>query len=71
MSDSVKQIVEQAIEDEAFRELLFSNPDEALKDYELTDAEKQQLSGLNAGNFDEFAGELGDRTTRGWLPGSG
>ena len=72
MSEKVlKEIIQRAVKDEAFRGLLFSNPQEALKGYDLTPEEIKTLSNLNEDNFDEFAGGLGDRTTKGWLPGGG
>lgn len=73
MSDqTVKEIIERAINDKAFRQLLFKNPDEALKEYDLTKEERQILEGLDEDNFDDFAGGLGDRTTKGrWVPGAG
>jgi hypothetical protein len=72
MSDTVlKEIIDRAVNDEKFRDLLFNNPDKALEGYKLSDEDRKILEGLNADNFDEFAGGLGDRTTKGWLPGSG
>ena len=72
MSEKVlKEIIQRAVEDEAFRGLLFSHPKEALKGYKLTAVEIETLSNLNEDNFDEFAGGLGDRTTKGiWTPGT-
>ena len=72
MSDIVKEIIERAVKDEAFRKLLFSDPSQALHGYDLTDEERELLSDLNEENFSEFAGGLGDRTTKGtWVPGVG
>lgn len=72
MSEKVlKEIIQRAVEDEAFRKLLFSSPQEALKGYDLTAEEIKTLSDLNEDNFDKFAGGLGDRTTKGWIPGGG
>ena len=72
MSQSaVKEIVERAIRDEGFRKLLFSNPEKAFQGYDLSDAERELLSGLNEENFDDFAGKLGGRTTKGWITGGG
>lgn len=72
MSDLERLIIERAIEDEQFRLLLFSKPEEALAGYDLTDEERSRLSGLNQENFDEFAGPLAGRSTKGsWRPGLG
>jgi hypothetical protein len=71
MSDTVvKEIIERAIEDKAFRKKLFKHPDKALEGYDLTAEERKLLEGLDEDNFDKFAGGLGDRTTKGiWTPG--
>jgi hypothetical protein len=72
MSDTaVKEIIERAINDEAFRNKLFNNPGEALQGYDLSDADRQLLENLNEENFDGFAGDLGDRSTKGkWVVGT-
>jgi hypothetical protein len=71
MSEAVvKEIIEKAMGDEKFRHHLFKNPKKVLDGYELTDAERKMLEDLNEDNFDQFAGGLGDRTTKGvWHPG--
>ena len=71
MSESVvEEIIEKAIEDKKFRHQLFNDPKKALAGYELTMVERKMLEGLSEQNFDEFAGGLGDRTTKGiWTPG--
>lgn len=71
MSDVVKQIIEKAVKDEDFRKLLFDKPDKALADYDLSQEDRDLLSNLNKDNFDDFAGDLGDRTTKGFMPGTG
>jgi hypothetical protein len=72
MSDLERLIIERAIDDEQFRLLLFNKPEEALAGYDLTDEERGRLGALNQANFDEFAGPLDDRTTKGtWRPGAG
>lgn len=63
-NDVVNKIIDRAIEDEVFRELLFKNAAEALKEYNLTEEQRKLFEGLNADNFDKFAGDLGDRTTK-------
>jgi len=72
MSDTaLKEIIDRAVNDEKFRDLLFSNPDKALEGYKLSDEDRKILKGLNADNFDEYAGGLGDRTTKGWIAPGG
>lgn len=71
MSDALEQVVDRAIKDAKYRQLLLSNPDEALKGYAVTPEERQLLANLTEGTFDAFAGNLGDRTTKGFLPGTG
>jgi hypothetical protein len=67
----VKEIIDRAVKDEAFRKLLFTNPTEALKGYDLNDEDRKLLESLTEENFDEFAGGLGDRTTKGsWVIGT-
>lgn len=72
MSDkAVSEVIERATNDAAFRQQLFTNPIETLKSFDLTDEERDLLSGLNEDTFDEFAGGLGDRQTKGFAPGTG
>lgn len=66
----VTAIIERALDDEAYRNLLFNDPDQALQGYTLTADEENRLSNLDADSFDEFAGPLTGRTTKGqWIPG--
>jgi hypothetical protein len=72
MSEALDQVVERAINDKEFRKLLFKNLDQALEGYAVSDEERGLLENLDEKNFDEFAGGLGPRTTKGrWLPGAG
>ena len=71
MSEALEQVVDKAVQDENFRKLLLSDPDKALEGYKLTKDEKELLSGLTEETFDEFAGTLGDRITKGFMPGTG
>lgn len=72
MSDTVlKEIIDRAVKDEKFRDLLINNPDKALAGYKLSDEDRKILEGLTEETFDEFAGGLGDRTTKGAWPGTG
>jgi hypothetical protein len=66
----VIRIIEKALDDPKYRDLLINNPTEALKGYDLTADEKKRLSDLTEETFDAFAGPLTGRTTKGqWIPG--
>jgi hypothetical protein len=71
MSDEiVMEIIERASKDEKFRKLLFADPVEALKGYDLDDEARAVLENLDEDSFEAFVGGLGDRTTKGmWRPG--
>lgn len=69
--EALLEIVERAMKDEPFRNLLFTNPEKALAGYDLSDEERELLSNLNEDNFDDFAGGLGDRSTKGWVTPGG
>lgn len=71
MSEALDQVVERAINDKEFRKLLFKNLDKALEGYAVSDEERTALENLDEENFDEFAGGLGSRTTKGIWPGMG
>ncbi len=71
MSDIVKEIIERAVKDDAFRKMLFENPDAALKGYKLSDDDRALLSNLDEKSLATYGGELGDRTTKGFMPGTG
>ena len=58
------EIVARAVEDEKFRELLFTNPEQALKGIELSDEEIALLKSLVTENFDADARELERRISR-------
>ena len=71
MSEALDQLVERAVTDKKFRQLLLSNLDKALEGYAISDEERSLLENLDEENFDQFAGGLGDRTTKGFIPGTG
>lgn len=71
MSEALDQIVQRAVTDKSFRILLLKDLDKALEGYAVTDEERTLLENLDEENFDEFAGGLGDRTTKGFIPGTG
>jgi hypothetical protein len=59
---SVEEIIRKAIDNEEFRALLLSNPEEALAGYELTDEERENLSKLGEEFFK--AEDLEERISR-------
>jgi hypothetical protein len=69
--EAIMDIIERASKDESFRQLLFSNPKEALDGYDLSPEERKTLENLDEESFDDFAGDLGDRSTKGFVPGTG
>lgn len=71
MSEALEQVVDRAVKDANYRQLLLSNPDVALQGYNVTGEERQLLTNLTDATFDEFAGGLGERTTKGFVPGMG
>ncbi len=71
MSDTVIEIIARAINDEDFRNLLFSDPAKALDGYTLTDEERALLSNLDEESLATYGGELGERITKGMWPGIG
>ena len=71
MSEALDQVVERALTDKTFRTLLFKDLDRALEGYSISDEERALLENLDEENFDQFAGGLGSRTTKGFIPGTG
>ena len=70
MSEAFEQIIERAVEDEKFRNLLLTDPDKATQWYQLTDDERELLKNIDEDQLDTFAGVLGDRTVKGsWSSG--
>jgi hypothetical protein len=62
--DHVAQIIGRAVTDAAFRELLFSDLEEALKEYVLTAEEKEALMQIKQEDLEEFGGKLDKRITK-------
>lgn len=71
MSEALDQVVERAVNDKNFRQLLLSNLNKALEGYAVSDDERSLLENLDEETFDQFAGGLGARTTKGFMPGTG
>ncbi len=60
-AESVKSIIGRAMADQAYRELLFSNPDQALTGFDLTAEETNALKGLKREEFEAATGDLEQR----------
>ncbi|MFQ5401406.1 MAG: Os1348 family NHLP clan protein [Anaerolineae bacterium] len=67
---AVKEVIQRAVTDETFRALLFSDPAKALEGYDLTNEERATLEDLDEEKLTK-GGKLGDRSTKGWVPGAG
>ena len=66
MSEEVVQfIIGRAVTDKDFRELLFNNPDEVLKGYELNENEAESLKQIEKESFEENIGEMEEPKKRG------
>ena len=60
----VEQIVGRMVTDPEFRNLLFSDPDQALAGYDLTMDERQAILSTESKNIEDFAGKLDARITK-------
>ncbi len=67
--EAVTQIVTKALNDSEFREQLFDHPDTALAGFELTEEERNGLSGLTREEFDAYATDIEERLSKGGLFG--
>lgn len=54
-AETVDTILAKAMNDATFAEALFTNPDEALTGYDLTEEEKQTLKNMSREDFDKYA----------------
>ncbi len=62
--DAVSQIIGRAVIDTEFRNLLFSNPDQALEGHDLTDDEMEALKNLKQEDLEDFSTKLDSRITK-------
>jgi hypothetical protein len=62
--DAVSQIIGRAVIDSEFRNLLFSNPDQALQGQDLTDDEIEALKNLRQEDLEDFSTKLDSRITK-------
>ncbi len=72
VSQAFEDIIQRAGKDPAFRQLLLNDPQKALEGYAVADDERKMLANLDEAQIDQFAGKLGNRTTKGkWTAGFG
>jgi hypothetical protein len=62
--DAVSQIIGRAVTDAKFRELLFSNPEQALQGYDLSADEVEALESLKQEDLEDFSTKLDSRITK-------
>ena len=62
--ETVSQIIGRAVTDTEFRQLLFSNPDEALQGYDLDEDESEALKNLKQEDLEDFSTKLDSRITK-------
>jgi hypothetical protein len=61
---AVEQVIGRMVTDPEFRNLVFSNPDQALAEYDLTMDERQAILALESKHVEDFAGKLDKRITK-------
>ena len=61
---AVEQIIGRMVTDSQFRKLVFSDPDTALAEYDLTMDERQAILALESTAVEDFAGKLDKRITK-------
>ena len=62
--EEINQVICRAVLDQEFRELLFSDLDTALEDYDLSDEERVGLRNIEREKFDDIASALEERMSR-------
>lgn len=62
--DSVELIIGRAVTDQEFRELLFTDPDEAISGYELTQEETMLIKNIAPDRFEAVRSELEERLSK-------
>ncbi|MBN1680853.1 MAG: hypothetical protein JW966_11220 [Anaerolineae bacterium] len=68
--EALTTIVSRALTDSEYRSQLLSDPDAALQDYDLSEAEAQMIRNLSSDAFDELTMDLESRQSKsGFLGG--
>jgi hypothetical protein len=59
VSKSVREVIGKAITDSTFRNALFENREEALKDFTLSDEERSVIANLDRATIEDAAAHVG------------
>ncbi|MDC0255780.1 Os1348 family NHLP clan protein [Bacteriovoracales bacterium] len=60
----VKLVLDKAHKDDNFRKMLLENPDEALRDFSLSDREKSKFKGIGQEQLMAFKSQLDKRFSK-------
>lgn len=63
-TEAIHQVITLAITDPVFKSLLFIQPDEALKEYDLSDDEIITLRSISPDEFEAMGGNVEERISR-------
>lgn len=63
--ENIEKIIGRLVTDSKFAEIFYADPDKALKEYELTEEEKEGLKSVKVEDVSKFAGELDPRISKG------
>jgi len=67
--EAMHAVVVKAAEDQEFREALFANPEEALRDHDLTEAEIAALKSIDSETMESLAGPVDERISKSYFIG--
>jgi hypothetical protein len=62
--ENVEKVIDSLVTDSKLKEAFFNNPDEVLKNFELTSEEKDTLKNMNREEIQQFARGLGERISK-------
>jgi hypothetical protein len=62
--DGVKQVIGRAVADAEFKNLLFGNPAEALRGFDLTNEEAAGLKKIGRSDFDKLLSDVKTRVSK-------
>jgi hypothetical protein len=63
--ENIEKVIGRLVTDSEFSKKFFEHPDEALKEYNLTEEEKEGLKKVKKEDVSKFSGELDPRISKG------